>query len=229
LFTRKKGYYANFKKHWRELAVLSIWFLAPIFIESEFAKVLTARYILFTIPYFVILFSSLFLSNNKWMQKISILALVIFIFTSVKFNYFLITDPQKANLPRSERSGYLEEWTAGYGIKEATNYIKNEANLNPGKTIVLGTEGYFGTLPDGAQIYLNDYKNVIVRGVGLGIYKIDDSLVNSKKSGNKTYLLVNDSRMKDNFDYSKVRLINKYKKAVRPDGTYETLNFYEIL
>jgi uncharacterized protein YycO len=123
----------------------------------------------------------------------------------------------------------LEEWTAGYGIKEATNYIKNEANLNPGKTIVLGTEGYFGTLPDGAQIYLNDYKNVIVRGVGLGIYKIDDSLVNSKKSGNKTYLLVNDSRMKDNFDYSKVRLINKYKKAVRPDGTYETLNFYEIL
>lgn len=223
------AYYANFKKHWKELLILTVWFLAPIVIESEFAKVLTARYILFTIPYFIILFSTLFLSESKIMKKVSFLAMAIFILTSARFNYYLLVNPQKADLPRSERSGYFEEWTAGYGIKESADYIKNVYLEDPSQTIVVGTEGYFGTLPDGFQIYVNQYPNIKVIGVGLGIYKIDDGLVNSKKSGNKTYLLVNSSRMKDNFDYSKVKEIAKYDKAVRPDGTYETFYLYEII
>lgn len=222
------SYFVNYKKYWKEILVLSVWFLAPIFVESEFAKVLTARYILFTIPYLILLSGSTFLTNNKTIVKVATFFVLIFVFTSVTFDYHLLTNPQKANLPRSERSGYLEEWTSGYGIKEATNYIRNVYLQNPDKTIVVGTEGYFGTLPDGAQIYLNNYKNIIVKGVGLGIYKIDDSLLASKKAGNKTYLLVNSSRMKDNFDYSKVREIARYPKALKPDGTREIFYIYEI-
>lgn len=222
------SYYSNFKKHWRELLILSIWFIGPIFIMSEFAKVLTARYILFTIPYFIILASSVFLVRSKLVKTFGIFIFGIFIFQSVIFNYRLLIDPQKANLPRSERSGYLEDWTAGYGIKESADYIKKEYLKNPNQIIVVGTEGYFGTLPDGAQIYLNDYKNIIVKGVGLGISKVDESLLSSKKSGNKTYLLVNTSRLKSDFDMSKVTVLGTYKKGVKPDGTFESLLFMEI-
>ena len=222
------GYYVNFKKYWKELLVLTIWFVAPIFVMSEFAKVLTARYILFTISYFVILFSTIFLSANKLIQKISLVAVVIFVFLSIKFNYFLLTNPQKANLPQSERSGYLEDWTAGYGIKESTDYIVKEYLKNPNQVIVVGTEGYFGTLPDGAQIYLNNYKNIIVKGVGLDIKSVNESLLASKKAGNKTYLLVNSTRLNNSFDKNSVYLIESYKKAVKPDGSYESLLFLEI-
>lgn len=222
------SYIVNAKKYWKEILILTLWFLAPIFIESEFAKVLTARYILFTLPYLVIIASSLFLTTNKLLLKLGILFFSIFIFQSIVFNYRLLTDPQKANLPRSERSGYLEDWTAGFGIKESTDYIKNEYLKNPNQVIVVGTEGYFGTLPDGAQIYLNNYKNIIIKGVGLDIKAVDSSLLSSKKSGNKTYLLVNTSRLNKSFDMSKVNLIGSYKKAVKPDGTSESLLFMEI-
>lgn len=222
------GFLFNWKSYWKQKLILIIWFLVPVFVMSEFAKVLTARYIFFTIPYFIIICSSIFLSQEKVTRNLGILFFATFILTAVQFNYFLLTNPQKANLPRSERSGYLEDWTSGFGIKEAAYLIKNEYLKKPNQTIVVGTEGFFGTLPDGAQIYLNEYANIKVIGVGLGIEKIPQSLTDSKKSGNKTYLLVNDSRLHPNFDYSKVNLLNSYKKAIRPDGTAETFYIYEI-
>jgi hypothetical protein len=151
-----------------------------------------------------------------------------FIFHSIYANYSLLTNPEHANLPRSERSGYLEEWTAGHGIKEISTYLKNEYKNNPTQKIVVGTEGYFGTLPDGLQIYMNDRPEVTIIGVGQPIRNVHESLLESKKAGNKTYLVVNDTRLLEDPEKLNLRLVEKYEKAVKPDGTREHLLLLEL-
>jgi len=154
----------------------------------------------------------------------------------MKFDYYLLTNPEKANLPRGERSGYLEEWTAGQGIKEIADYLKNQSSINNNQQIIVGTEGYFGTLPDGLQIYLNDLPNIKVIGVGVIIDDTPQSLRDAKRAGNKTYLIFNKSRYKGKPDEQGLTLIQKYPKALRLTdsrqyiihGPQEELLFFEI-
>ncbi len=215
------SYFINLKTNWKKIFVLSAWFLGPIFAISEFSKTMTARYALFTLPFVFILAGSYFLTKSKLLEKFGILILLIFVLIGLKFDYLLLTDPASANLPRSERSGYLEEWTAGQGIEEISTYIKQKLVNNPDKKIVIGTEGYFGTLPDGLQIYLQNVPQVTTIGVGLNFTNLPTSLVDSQKSGNDTYLVVNRSRFNANPDKFALELIAAYPKASRPEGLKE--------
>ncbi len=259
------GLYWGFKKFRRETLVLVALGFIPIFVVAEFSKILTARYIYFSIPYLFILTSLFFYPfdpinkfvftkkgrglnlfnpsgylglnlsgrfGNLFGKKIyflSFLTFFIFIFHSLYIDYLLITEPQSANLPRSERSGYFEEWTSGYGIKEISMYLRNLYENKPNEKIVVGTEGYFGTLPDGLQIYLNDLPEITVVGVGQPIREIPKPLIESKVSGNKTYLVVNSSRLLLNLDNPKIKLIEKFPKALMPDNTREELYLIEII
>lgn len=231
------GIFPGFKNYKKELFVLLLISLFPVYIQSAIGKVFTARYVLFTIPYlFVIAGLSLDL-KNKTLKYLNYLFIFLFLFFSLKNNYHLLTNPEKAYLPIGERAGYLEEWTAGQGIKEIGEYIKNEYNKDTTKEIVVGTEGYFGTLPDGLQIYLNDLPNskVKVIGVGLAIDEVPENLTKSVEYGTKTYLVINKSRY---FGKSKgLKLINSYKKANRNPksdnyknlGPYDELLFFEVV
>ncbi len=222
------GYFINWKKNWKHMIVLTIWFLGPIVVQSEFAKVLTARYILFTIPFLVIIASSILTEERKIIVKAFAFILAFFVAQSLVFDYQLLINPAKANLPRGERSGYLEEWTAGQGIFEASKYLQNFQRDNPDKKIVVGTEGYFGTLPDGLQIYLNNDRSMVIIGVGLNFGDIPESLLASSKAGNLTFLLINNDRFKGDAKKLGLTKIGEYPKAVRPDGTHQNLLFFEL-
>lgn len=244
------GMYVGFKKYFKETLILSAWFFAPVLIQAEFARVFTARYIFFTLPYFFILSAMVFLGkkevNNQnmnfritkinFVKKIAILFVVIFIFQAIRFDYLLLTKPESANLTRGERSGYLEEWTAGQGIYEVSEFIKKEHAKEPDIQIVVGTEGYFGTLPDGLQIYLNSVPNIVVIGVGVIIEDTPKSLIESVEAGNKTYLVVNKSRFKGDVDKQGFELIESFPKALRltdskqyvQHGSREELFFFEL-
>ena len=153
-----------------------------------------------------------------------------------KFDYLLLTAPEKADLPTTERTGYLEEWTAGYGIKEVSEILREEQRREPKAKIVVGTEGYFGTLPDGLQMYLYDAPEITVIGVGIFIDEIPSSLSESKEAGNKTYLVVNNTRLKGDALKLGLELIAAYPKALRTEGTkeyiiygpQEALLFFEV-
>jgi len=229
----------------RLIFLLAIFFL-PILVSSEFSKVMTARYIYPSIPYIAIISSLSFLplkfSNRSdfflgrvmsFLKAWSYGALVITVFVAFVGmasyqDWLLLTNPEKARLPRSERSGYLEDWTSGYGIKDAADFLREQYLKDSRTKIVVGTEGYFGTLPDGLQMYLNDLAEITVVGVGLPIEKIPSQLLESKKSGNLTYLAVNDSRIKINDNSSRLKLLFSVPKAVRPDGSQERFLFFEV-
>ena len=212
----------NLRKYWKEVSILFIWFLAPLVYESMFAKTFTARYILFLLPSFYILAGSIFLFGKKWVNSLLMLGLIVFTVQALSFDYRLLTDPMTAPLPRRERMGYLEEWTSGIGITQVADFIKTQTkDLPVGKQVVVGTEGYFGTLPDGLQIYLTDVPKVTVIGVGVNITEIPDSLIESKEFGNKTYLVINNSRLRANPDELNLKLIASYSKGLRRPGTSE--------
>lgn len=232
------GFGMNFKKKWQEKLFLLSWWLVPTLIQSELAKVFTARYELFTLPFLFILAATAFSLPKKATKIYSlvkyagILLMGVFIIQALIFDYYLLTNPQQANLPRSERSGYLEEWTAGTGIKEVADYIRAEHLAKPDMEIVVGTEGFFGTLPDGLQMYLQNVPNVTVIGVGLDFGKVPDQLAVSYKSGTKTYLVANSSRINDsleeNFLAKGLRVVKSYKKADRPAENYKETVQYGI-
>lgn len=230
------GLYFGYKNHLKETIILTLWIALPVVVQAELGITFTARYVYFTIPYLFIISALVLLAKNKWLKFVSYILIFIFIVQSLIFSYHLLNNPEKANLSRGERSGYLEEWTAGQGIKEISEYLKNEESKNPGKQIVVGTEGYFGTLPDGLQIYVNKTPNIVVVGVGVIIAETPSSLKDAVKAGNRTYLVVNKSRFRADPEEQGLKLIAKYPKALRLTdsdqyakyGPQEELLFFEV-
>lgn len=222
-----------------EIALLFIWSFLPLFVSSVYAKVFTARYNLFILPTLFIFAATIFdfsWTKNEMLKKVLWFGLALYLLISLNQDITLITAPERAGLPRVVRSGFLEEWTSGYGIKETAKVIRDEYESEPDKQIVVGTEGYFGTLPDGLQIYLNDLKEVLVIGVGIDIKELPESLKETREAGNKTYLVINDSRLKADPDELGLELVAAYPKAFRPQGSHaynlrgprETLYLFEV-
>ena len=217
------GIATRINKYKKELFVVWCIFLVPVLIQSEYAKVFASRYTFFSMPFLAILGGKAFVWSRKTSglaKKSVVLTGMLFVILSFVSDFDLLTNPAKANLPESERNGYLEEWTSGIGIKEVAGYIKTETAENPGKSIVVGTEGYFGTLPDGLQMYLQGVPNVTVIGVGIDLKEVPSSLTDSLKAGNKTYLVINKSRLLMDAESNGLMLISAYPKEPRTLGTW---------
>lgn len=222
------GLILAFKKQSRFVLLLLVWVVGPLLVESAFAKTFTARYILFTLPPLFI-FAAMITRSLKSKNALVFASAFLFI-PPLYIDYLLIQKPTIAPLPRVERSGYLEEWTSGTGIREIAQYVQKQKAENIKQGIVVGTEGYFGTLPDGLQIYLSDIPGIVVRGVGITITSVDSSLLDAKKAGNRVFLVVNSTRFKVP-DPEKVdlKLVASYPKAVRINGTQESLLLLELI
>ena len=214
-----------YSKKRKETIFLLVWLLVPLFAQSAIAKVYTARYVLFLIPFVLVLSAGgiNFLFSHLRSKVLTTVILVIILFLPVYESLWLIVDPSKSWIPQNERSGYLEMWTAGHGIRKVADYLKQVAET---QKILVGTEGYFGTLPDGLQIYLNQVPNTTVIGVGWPIKDISDKLT-SGLIDNRVFLVANESRI-ELTDFSRLKLIATYPKAVDRFGKTDRLMFYEI-
>lgn len=205
-----------------------IWILIPSLIEIFVARSVTARYFLFIIPPFLLLASIgltriWFIYRNRSSFRIAALFLV---FAYPLYQTFLIiTNPQKVNLPRIERSGYLEEWTAGTGMQDIAKFIDNQSQSG---SVVVGTEGFFGTTPDGLQIYFDKHPNVTIFGNSFLLDRVPQALKTAALD-NQAYLVINDERLKVADPQSQgLTLISAFPKAIRPDGTHQSLMLYQV-
>ena len=215
----------NKKRLSAKLFVLLIC-LAPLLAQAGIAKVYTSRYILYaSIPLVVLASSGIYclISQKKNILKLLGLGVIV---TAIVVTFIYVTIPVKAPMSHDMRSGYLEEWTAGWGNKEISSYLVDLANK--GDNIVVFTEGYFGTMPDGIQIYTEGTKNLTVVGSPPDVRNLPEGLINSAKT-NKNFLIVNQSRNKlTQADLNKLTLINEFSKPSRTNGTHETLQFFQL-
>jgi len=230
------GLFLGLRKKTKETIFLLIWFIIPFFPQAFLAKVFTPRYILFTLWPLVVLaslggiwlFEQLKMMGKTSHKKLKLVLMIILflmiISPSLKYNYLLLTDPEKAPLPRNLRNGHLEEWSAGHGLRETAAFLKEETKNGP---VFVGTEGFFGTLPDGLQIYLEGITNIRVIGIGWPVNEVSPSLVNSLVD-NRVYLVVNQSRLMIVPENNGLKLIAEYPKAFWPDGHQDKLLLFEV-
>lgn len=212
-----------FKKSIRKtnLAIIFL-FLVPLFIQGSVAKVYTSRYLLFAVVPLITLFAVTLISiKNRFLLVISLSIPLI-------LSIWQIKNPVTVPLPREMKYGYFEEWTAGWGQKELGAFFKDLSS----KKIhaVVGTEGFFGTLPDGLQIYTQNLPNITVIGSPWPVENVPSSLTNSLSDPlNEVYLVANKSRFLMNpIELAKVEFVKSYPKPIRPDGTREELLLYKL-
>lgn len=213
------------RKNYSQLFFVLFACLAPLFGQAAIAKVYTSRYILYAaIPLITLIGYGLgwLLENKKAYFKF----FLVFITFPLYLSYQYVFDPVNAKMTRDMRSGYLEEWTAGWGNREVTNYF---ISLNKqGRKVVAFTEGYFGTMPDGLQIYTEGYPNINIVGSPPQVMNLPEGLLNSDKN-NANFFVVNKSRnLLSSSNLNKLNLVQEFTKPQRPDGTQEVLQLFQL-
>lgn len=207
---------AFFKKNKLAIAIF-FWAIIPLVIQLMLLRTFTARYILFSIP--PLLFLAAFgLDQIKF--KLSWLLVLIMLVWPLYFDFYLLTNIEKAPLPKEERRGYLEDWTAGYGLKDIAQFLDEQSKSG---TIVVGTEGSFGTLPDGLQIYLDKNRQVIIIG---GPASISAQLKNAALD-HKTFFVANKGRFSGS-NSEDVQLLREYPKAKGDSIPWDSMVLFEV-
>lgn len=211
--------------------VVLAWGLIPLIIQMFLLRTFTARYILFSIPPLLFLagwgISFLFDSLKLKTWLFIVLALIIILPQIAQFNFYLLTDPSRVSLPRSERRGYLEDWTAGYGLKDIALYLIEESKK---KSIVVGTEGSFGTLPDGLQIYFDKHTHkapTTNQITVIGGPATVSAQIREASSRQPTFYVANKSRFSE-FPEG-LELIREYPKAISPNLPKDSILFFRVL
>jgi hypothetical protein len=212
-----------FIKSRKNTLFLLIIFFVPLIVQGSVAKVYTTRYILFCVVTLIPIFA-IGLSQVK-NKLISLISLIF----PISLSLWQIISPVTSLLPKETKYGYFQEWTAGWGQKEVGDYLINLGK--DGQRIIVVTEGFFGSLPDGLQIYTQRYPNITVIGSPWPVREIPESLINSLKDPkNIMFLVLNKSRneLKPS-DLQRLKFIVSYDKTQRPDGTVEALQLYQLI
>lgn len=196
----------KFGAHWL-LIGLVVWLL-PFLITG---KVLSSRYILPSLIFIVPLMAAAF---HALPARLRIGAATLFISYCLYWNYFLLFNPNAAPFPIEDRVQFLTDWSSGHGIKESADYLLEIAKT---QRVLVATEGFFGTLPDGLMIYLDgkpELDNMRIEGVGLPIFGVP-KLLKETTGFDRKFVVVNEHRFVGNPLPPGLVLIQKY---ARPFG-----------
>ena len=203
--------------------IVLIWVAIPLLLEMAFLRTFTARYLLTSIAPLLIFAGYGF---TKALEKIRVthsikmlVALVAILPLALKFDYQLLVNPPPEDLPKAERRGYFEDWTAGYGLREIAQFLIEKSNLGP---VLVGTEGSFGTLPDGLYIYLDKSKIPVVGSSATVSTQIREAV-----SDHQVFFVGNKNGLKG---IDGIEIIKEYPKAKPLDGTgQDSTALYKVL
>lgn len=152
----------------KEKLLLYLWFIVPFTGLAVFGKVLYPRFVFFmTMPLLILAAWTLnhiykyFTSHVKMRSIFYVVFFILFIYplySNTKILFSTLTAP----IPSSDRNQYINDWPSGWGIREAVDILKIEAEE---QEIAIFTEGNFGLLPYGIEIYLVDNPNIEIIGL----------------------------------------------------------------
>lgn len=176
------------------LLLLGLIFLLPFLLLG---RVIASRYFLpvmiFLIPAAALSIENLWQSGKK---KVVIVLVSLMLIQLLYFDLKLLFDVENTPFTADDTTQYLTEWSAGFGNKEVRDLIRREA---ADTKILVATEGYFGTLPDGLLMYFDGSKEISeerleIRGIGQPVREIPDEVLKDAQFID-TYLMVNEHRL----------------------------------
>jgi Ca2+/Na+ antiporter len=179
------------------LWLMSLLWALPFILTG---KIVYSRYylptILFLIPAASIVLDHMLAAN----RRAAIIFATFILAQGLWFMWPWWTDVFSIHLPKADAEQYLAEWSAGFGIPEVRDLIRKEAAK---EKVVIATEGYFGTLPDGLLMYFDRTPlpdgSIEIFGTGQPLISVPEP-VKMKSLQSKTYIFANEHRIK--FDYS---------------------------
>ncbi|MBI3342219.1 glycosyltransferase family 39 protein [Candidatus Curtissbacteria bacterium] len=201
--------YGLYKKN-KNMVLLASYIAVPFLVEAFFNNVLYPRFVLFYFPFAIIIIA-------YGLDKLKSRAKNVFLFAAavtvlfaypITNSYYLLTDPPKATIADSDKNQYIQEWPAGFGVKEIVETLKTESAKSD---VYVATEGTFGLLPYALKIYFYNQNNPQIIGYWpLNSDKLPEQIIETAKT-KKTYVVFNENQKEIN--NPKLELISKYQKG----------------
>lgn len=210
----------------RQYFFLILISLTPLLFQAFMAKVYTSRYVLYAVLPLIPLAGL----GLRWLVsrkgKLIQASIILFLSVPLILTIVYLFKPSIAPMSFDMRSGYFSEWTAGTGQKEVAEYLLAEEAK--GNNIVVFTEGTFGTLPDGLQIYTEGHSNITIVGSTPNIFEIPSGLLNTDPKNLRYYVLNSSRNHLPASEMAKLELIKEFPKFPRAGGTHESLLFFRL-
>lgn len=167
-----------------KLIYLFLFLIIPILLEGTLVNIFTSRYIVFTVPVFLIISIAGFGELKKW-GKLLVSSSLLY---SAVFGLLLITNPLgyyqiMSKLPFIEQDSgqYFTGWTSGWGIKEAVEWIKEKDTTKP-TFVFLGAVS--GNPDDILYVYLDGGNTKVLP------YQYIDSAIKTVGPDNANYYFI---------------------------------------
>lgn len=182
---------ASSRRWWLSVLLFS----APLLLVG---KVLSPRYFLpVAVP--LTLLASLGLERvlQRKHRKLAVALSMGMMLLSTNFLVRVLFFPDSTPFVATDRKQYLEDWSSGHGIAETAAFLQERARQSQA-SIVVGTEGNFGSLPDGLTIEFfqkPEFGRVRIEGIGQPVREIPEWMREAVLAGAEGYLVVNSNRL----------------------------------
>jgi len=185
------GLYKLFRTNLRTFIYYSSLLLGPVLGTVALASLFAPRYIIYATPFFLI-FSAYGISTIK-NSKLLLTTLLFVLILPLSLIIKLISDPIHFPYVKVDE-GYVNGWSAGNGVKQIADWAVSRIQQT-GQPMTIFTEGTFGILPHGLELYADGQ----VAGLTIrGLYPINSipptETIASVASNPETYFILNNTQ-----------------------------------
>ncbi|MBP9669878.1 glycosyltransferase family 39 protein [Candidatus Woesebacteria bacterium] len=177
-------------KNMPQFLLVSAWFWGPLMALCTTALLYRPRYLVFIVPYLLLYAVNVFPKRTK--DRLLILAVLSI--WPIRFMYQAYMAPLTMPLIKADQD-YVSGWAAGNGVKEISAWLVQRSH-EVQKDLDVYTEGTFGLLPHGVELYTSDLsKQVKITGL-YPILSVPPLLVRQNAEINKeTYFILNNTQV----------------------------------
>lgn len=193
-------------KTFDKFLLVSAWFWLPFAALITTALLYRPRYLVFIVPYLLLYTSSAFPKKTMhrfiWLAALSVIP--------IRFMYMAYFTPLSMPLVKADMD-YVSGWAAGNGLKQIADWLL-QREAQTGTEIYVYTEGTFGLLPHGLELYTSPSSTKLqITGI-YPVNAIPPQLVKNKAAENlETYFITNNTQLHSTPPNSSEIL--SYKKA----------------
>ena len=146
----------------KEKIVLALWFLFPFVYLAFFGNTIYPRFILFmTLPLIPLIAYSFYMLCTRFKASWMRVPLALFAFTLFVYTDFLVlTNFSTSPIPKADTGQYVNSWSGGNGVAQSVKFFKEKSE---NQKIYIATEGTFGLMPFGLEMYFANNPNVKIK------------------------------------------------------------------
>jgi 4-amino-4-deoxy-L-arabinose transferase-like glycosyltransferase len=201
-----------FWKFLKEKIILYIWWAVPMVALALFGRVLYPRFVLFmSMPLLVLAANGLYEIGGIVRKKYLLVGIfMLILLMSFVADYYLLTNPGKAAIPKSDKGQMINDWPSGGGAREVVEFLHAESVKGP---LMVYTEGTFGLMPYSLELYLVDDPNIEIRAIWPLPITFPEEIETSA-SVKPTYVVTNETQKQPDWPLT---LLEAYPKGDNPN------------